>query len=62
MSGERWTKATDRAGSRSLRVIEGTAGTGPAVFLSAAEAQDLIEVGFLAWRLTDRTARCCTGI
>lgn len=55
-------KATDRAGSRSLWVVEGTAGAGPAVLLSATQPQDLVEVGFLARCLTDGAAWCRAGV
>lgn len=53
MSGRRWTKATDGAGSRSLGVVECAAGTGPAMLLTAAQPQDLVKVRFLAGCFTD---------
>lgn len=54
--------ATDGAGSRSLRIVECTARTSPAMLLGAAQAQNLIKVGFLPRRFADGTARRGTSV
>lgn len=60
--GRGGSEATHGAGSGPLGVVERTAGAGPAVLLGAAQTQDLVQVGFLARRLTDGAARGGAGI
>lgn len=62
VGGRRGSEAADRAGSRTLWVVECAAGTCPALLLSAAQPQDLVEVWFLARRLTDGAARSGAGV
>lgn len=62
MCGRRWAEAAHRAGPGALGVVEGAAGTGPAVLLAAAQPQDLVEVRLLARRFTDRAAGRRAGV